>query len=179
MKMKYTAASALLAWLLVVGWLASMVIAKPAVLRLGNQAEETAEMAELRNGIARNRQTAAAIATLRDAAFPVADGNGVIALPVAAPVSTASVAGTTTGNQAGAEPGAAPAARALSLVLVTNGRRVAVVDGQYVQVGSRLADGTRVRAIGQDWVRLDDAAGTRQTLRVLNPLQPVQGGGRP
>lgn len=179
MKMKYTAASALLVWLLVVGWLASMVIAKPAVLRMGNQAEETAEMAELRNGITRNRQTAAAIATLRDAQFPVADGNGVIALPVAAPAPVASTAGGYGATAGGGDPGAGAATRALSLVLVANGRRVAVVDGQYVQVGSRLADGTRIRAIGQDWVRLDDAAGNRQTLRVLNPLQPVQAGGRP
>ena len=51
MKMKYTATFALVAWLLVTGWLASMVVAKPAVLRLGNQAEETAEMAELEETI--------------------------------------------------------------------------------------------------------------------------------
>lgn len=179
MKMKYTAASALLVWLLVVGWLASMVIAKPAVLRMGNQAEETAEMAELRNGITRNRQTAAAIATLRDAQFPVADGNGVIALPVAAPAPTVPTDGATAGSPVGTSPGTSPVARALSLVLVTDGRRVAVVDGQYVQVGSRLADGTRVRAIGQDWVRLTDTSGSQQTYRVLNPLQPAQAGGRP
>ncbi len=173
MKMKYTAAFALVAWLLVAGWLASMVIAKPAVLRMGNQAEETAAMAELRNAINRNRQAAAALATLRDSQFPVVDTGNVVALPVAA---GALAAGSSTAGNGDAEAGPA---HAISLVLVSNGRRVAVIDGQYVQIGSRLADGTRVRAIGQDWVRLADQAGNQQTYRVLNPLQPAQAGGRP
>jgi len=182
MKMKYTAAFALVAWLLVAGWLASMVIAKPAVLRMGNQAEETAAMAELRNAINRNRQAAAALATLRDSQFPVVDTGNVVALPVAAAPATNAQGMATSGyGNTGAEAGAGADAmpHAVSLVLVGNGRRVAVIDGQYVQIGSRLADGTRVRAIGPDWVRLTDPAGNPQTYRVLNPLQPTQAGGRP
>jgi len=181
MKMKYTAAFALVAWLLVAGWLASMVIAKPAVLRMGNQAEETAAMAELRNAINRNRQAVAALATLRDSQFPVVDTGNVVALPVAsAPTTAAGGRGTTAGYGNGGAEAGADVAHAISLVLVSNGRRVAVIDGQYVQIGSRLADGTRVRAIGQDWVRLADPAGNLQTYRVVNPLQPAsQAGGRP
>ena len=179
MKMKYTAAFALVAWLLVAGWLASMVIAKPAVLRMGNQAEETAAMAELRNAINRNRQAVAALATLRDSQFPVVDTGNVVALPVAAAAPASGPRGATAGYGNGGTEAGADVAHAISLVLVSNGRRVAVIDGQYVQIGSRLADGTRVRAIGQDWVRLADPAGNQQTYRVLNPLQPAQAGGRP
>jgi len=180
MKMKYTAAFALVAWLLVAGWLASMVIAKPAVLRLGNQAEETAAMAGLRNAINHNRQAAAALATLRDSQFPLVDTGNVVALPVAsAPATSAGGRGATAGYGNGGAEAGADVTHAISLVLVSNGRRVAVIDGQYVQIGSRLADGTRVRAIGQDWVRLTDPAGNQQTYRVLNPLQPTQAGGRP
>ena len=68
----------------------------------------------------------------------------------------------------------------VSLVLVANGRRTAVIDGQYVRAGTRLADGTRVNAIGADWVRLSDPSGAAQTYRVTNPmLQATQAGGRP
>lgn len=183
MRMKYTAAFALVAWLLVTGWLASMVIAKPAVLRMGNQAEETAEMAEFRNAIRHNQQAAAVLATLRGNQQPIVDTGNVIALPVTAAPSSATggpgaIAGYGYGN-ATAEAGTGETAHAVSLVLVSSGRRVAVIDGQHVQVGSRLADGTRVRAIGQDWVRLADPAGNAQTYRVLNPLQSSQAGGHP
>ena len=174
MKMKYTAAAALLAWLLVVGWLASMVIAKPAVMRMGNQAEETAATAELRNGVARNRGVAASIAQLRTTAMIDAGGDSLIALPSA----TAAGNGNNSGNgSTGAAEGEGAATHVISLVLAASGRRVAVIDGQSVRVGARLEDGSRVSAIGQDWVRLDDAAGNRQTLRVTNPLHPEQAGG--
>jgi hypothetical protein len=178
MKMKYTAAFALVAWLLVTGWLASMVIAKPAVLRLGNQAEETAAMAELRNAINRNHQASAALVTLSDNQLPIVDTGNVVALPVAA-VPATNAQGMATSGYGNAGAGADAMPHAVSLVLVGNGRRVAVIDGQYVQIGSRLADGTRVRAIGPDWVRLTDPAGNPQTYRVLNPLQPTQAGGHP
>lgn len=56
MKIKFTAAIALALWLAVTGWLATMVIVKPAVLRLGNDADETTVMVELRGAIERNRQ---------------------------------------------------------------------------------------------------------------------------
>ena len=187
MKMKYTAAFALVAWLLVTGWLASMVVAKPAVLRLGNQAEETAEMAELRTAIGRNAQIAGVIASLRgdNPLLPItsAAGTELIALPSAtAPASTAAAgtgAAAAAANASG-DAGTGPVTHVVSLVLVANGRRTAVIDGQYVRAGTRLADGTRVNAIGADWVRLSDPSGAAQTYRVTNPmLQATQAGGRP
>ena len=55
-----------------------------------------------------------------------------------------------------------------------------LLHGQYVRAGTRLADGTRVNAIGADWVRLSDPSGAAQTYRVTNPmLQATQAGGRP
>jgi hypothetical protein len=172
MKMKFTAAFALLAWLAVVGWLASMVIAKPAVLRRGNQAEDTAAMADLRNSITRNRQVMESMAALHGAAAPAYAGPAeVIALPVAAP---AAVDGSSSGMTGDATTGTV--AHAVSLVLIANGRRTAIVDGQSVRAGSRLDGGARVAAIGQDWVRIVDPAGNRQTYRVRDPLEPEMAG---
>ncbi|KRG88302.1 hypothetical protein ABB34_00415 [Stenotrophomonas daejeonensis] len=175
MKMKYTAAFALVAWLLVAGWLASMVIAKPAVLRMGNQAEETAAMAELRNAINRNRQAVAALATLRDSQFPVVDTGNVVALPVAAasPAEGGRPGAHTTGTR-----GSDPAIHAVSMVLVTNGKRSAIIDGQHVRTGTRLGDGSRVGTIGPDWVRIQGADGESATHSVPLPYQPVTGAAR-
>ncbi len=183
MKMKYTATFALVAWLLVTGWLASMVVAKPAVLRLGNQAEETAEMAELRTAIGRNAQIAGVIASLRgdNPLLPItsAAGTELIALPSATAPASTDTAGTAAASASG-DAGTGPVTHVVSLVLVANGRRTAVIDGQYVRAGTRLADGTRVNAIGADWVRLSDPSGAAQTYRVTNPmLQATQAGGRP
>lgn len=181
MKMKFTAAFALAAWLLVAAWLASMVIAKPAVLRLGNQAEDSAAMAELRNAIARNRKAMEGMEALRGvAAMPYAGAAPVVALPVAMPAPTLNPDGSVAANRLrGAAVGAAtgPATYAVSLVLVTDGRRTAVVNGEQIRAGSRLADGARVSAIGADWVRIDDPAGGRQTYRVRDPLAPENAGG--
>ena len=176
MKMKFTAAFALLAWLLVAGWLASMVIAKPAVLRLGNQAEDTAAMAELRNSIARNHQVMESMGVLRASAPAYAGPAQLIALPVAAPVAAAD--GLRPGMAGGSES-TGPVTHAVSLVLTARGRRVAVVDGRSVRPGSLLDGGARVAAIGQDWVRIVDQAGNGETYRVLNPLQATQAGSAP
>lgn len=173
MKTKYVAAFALLAWLLVAAWLSSMVIAKPAVLRVGNQADESAEMLELRNRITRNRQTLEALASLR--------GNQVHlvnALPVAVPAAAPMVA-TSPGHAPAGMHGAtgeSAGEHAVSVVLVTNGRRSAVVDGQHVGVGSRLGNGSRVVSIGTDWVRIVDASREARTYHVPNPLAPGQAG---
>jgi hypothetical protein len=170
MKMKFTAAFALVVWLLVAGWLASMVIAKPAVLRLGNQAEDTAAMAELRNGIARNRQAIASMDALRATAPAYAGTAQVIALPVAARIPAAD------GQRSGTADATGPVTHAVSLVLTANGRRTAVVNGRSVRPGSSLDGGARVAAIGQDWVRIVDQAGNPQTYRVRDPLEPEMAG---
>jgi len=167
MRAKYVAAVALLAWLLVVVWLSSMVIAKPAVLRFGNQAGETAEIAELRKLIARNRQTMEALGSLRSSSPYLAH-----AQPVALPASGgAAAAATASGVYGGAGTGAeAEVPHQVSLVLLANGRRVAVVDGQHVSVGSLLAGGARVAAIGPDWVRIARPGSPARTYKVPHPL---------
>lgn len=180
MKMKFTAAFALAAWLLVASWLASMVIAKPAVLRLGNQADDTPAMAELRNAIARNRGAMEGMEALRGvAAMPYASAAPVVALPVAMPAPAPNPDGTVAANGLrGAAVGAVagPTTYAVSLVLVTDGRRTAVVNGEQIRAGSQLADGARISAIGADWVRIVDPAGGRHTYRVRDPLAPERVG---
>lgn len=174
MKMKYTASIALLAWLLVAGWMASMVIAKPAVLRIGNQADETTAMAELRNGIARNRLMMESIAELRGAT-PYFGPSELVALPA----SQSSPADGTRPGGGWTAASSEPVMHAVSVVLVADGRRSAIVNGQHVRTGSRLANGARISGIGADWVRIDDPATGEQTYRVRDPLRQQGEGGRP
>ena len=163
MKIKFIAAFALVVWLAVTGWLATMVVVKPAVLQLGNDADETAAMVELRGAIAHNQKMQAQVERLRRS-VPIGDGQPLLALPLATP--PASEGGPSSALAGGAET---QAAHSVSLVLVANGRHSAVVDGQRVQRGSRLASGARVDAIGPDWVRIRNAAGELATLPVPSP----------
>lgn len=174
MKLKFTAALALAIWLAVTGWLATMVIAKPAILHLGNSADETASMAELRSAIERNRQARDQIASLRQSSFSDG-GRPLIALQSALPAAGGN---TTYSGYATVQDGGAPAALDVSMVLDTDGRRSAIVDGQRVRAGSRLADGSRVRAIGAGWVRIERPDGERIDRPVPSPLQQ-QGKGAP
>lgn len=180
MKMKFTAAFALAAWLLVVGWLASMVIAKPAVLRLGNQAEDSAAMAELRNAIARNRKAIEGMDTLRHVTLPYAGTGPLIALPVDTvdPVATGLVGATASDMAAGMPPVSAPEPQ-LSMILEAGGRRVAVFNGEQVRPGSRLADGGRVHAIGPDWISVSGRDGKRAVHHVRGQFEPRADGGQP
>ncbi|HET6396992.1 MAG TPA: hypothetical protein VFF91_09170 [Pseudoxanthomonas sp.] len=182
MKMKFVAAFALAAWLLVAGWLASMVIAKPAVLRLGNQAEDSAAMAELRNAIARNRKTMEGLETLRQAAVPYQGTGPLIALPAnldpaAVAVATGSGVGAAAVTTAGLQ---APAPEPqLSLVLDTGQDRVAVFNGEQVRRGSRLANGDQVLAIGPDWISVYGRDRKRTVYRIRSQFEPVEGGSQP
>ena len=160
MKKKYIAMTALCCWLGVSGWLASMVVAKPAVLFMGNNAEESPETARLRASIQRNRQVLDMASTLRPQ--PRFESAGLIAVPEqAAPGSLPGGAGAAA---AAAVLPVAPAS--LSLVVTAGGRSTAVINGTPVRQGSRLEDGTRVLAIGNNWARVRDAAGNVSTLRV-------------
>lgn len=174
MKTKYIAALALATWLLVTLWLASMVIAKPAVLRLNGQAEETATMAELRTAIARNQQVLATLPALRSLPTVSAAPGQLVALPVtAAPGDASTMASLIGGNAA---PDAMEAGHRLSMVLIANGRRTAVMDGQHVRSGTRLRDGSRIAGIGPDWVRVIQPDGKPQVYRIRNPLLDAAGG---
>lgn len=164
MKKKYIAMTALTVWLGVSGWLASMVIVKPAVLFLGNNAEESPQAAQLRASINRNRQVLELASRLRPVTAMSA-GEGLIALPMVAetapPITDDALSG----------PGTFAGTTNVSMILVTNGRSSAVVNGQPVRAGSRLDDGSRVLAIGRDWVRLRTADGETSVLKVRNPVQ--------
>ena len=174
MKMKFTAAFALAAWLLVAAWLASMVIAKPAVLRLGNQAEDSAAMAELRNAIARNRKAMEGMDTLRGVALPYQGQGPLIALPAADTIAMGVAGATASEIAAGTQP-PAPEPE-LSMVLDAGGRRVALFNGEQVRPGSRLANGDRVRAIGPDWISVYGRDGKRTLHRVRSQFEPATGG---
>ncbi|MDC7805919.1 hypothetical protein PQS31_03665 [Luteimonas sp BLCC-B24] len=164
MKMKFTAALALAIWLLVTGWLATMVIVKPAVLHLGNDADDTAAMGELRAAIERNRRAQAHIAALGQASYRE-DGRQLVALQ---PLPRVVEASSGIGGEARVDAG--PVQHNVAMVLETNGRRSAIVNGELVRAGSLLADGSRVRAIGQGAVRIERADGERTDLRVPSAL---------
>ena len=173
MKTKFIAASALAAWLGVTGWLATMVIVKPAVLHIGHDADETAEMVELRTAIERNRKMQQDMAQLRQADFSDG-GQPLLALPAATPTQTGD--GTALLARSGVDAGA-PAEHAVTAVLETNGHRSAIIDGLHVRSGTRLGDGSRVRGIGRDSVSIEGPDGTRIEHAVPSPfLQQAHGG---
>lgn len=174
MKMKFTAAFALAVWLAVTGWLATMVIVKPAVLHLGNDADETAEMAQLRGAIEHNRQMQERVALLRQSTYT--DGNQpLLALPSALPAATEGSAAAARGATGASSD---PSTHTVSVVLVANGQRSAIIDGRHVRAGTRLADGSRVAAIGADWVRIESTDGARAVHAVPSPYQPANGAAR-
>ena len=157
MKMKYFAAVALLLWLGVTGWLASMVIVKPAVLRASAGMGETEAMVQMRAAIAHNKH----IQQQLDAVQPSAMLSGIGPL-VALPDANAAERQATAENL--------PPAPTVSMVLTASGHRSAVVNGEHVRVGQRLDGGARIRAIGANWVRVDDPIHGQQTLVVPGSL---------
>ncbi len=168
MKKKYIAMTALLCWLAVSGWLASMVVAKPAVLFMGNNSEESPEAARLRASIQRNKLVLATAGKLRPQ--PRFEGAQLVAVPErAAPGSPAS------GDNGMAGADTLPTTLAsLSLVVTADGRSTAIINGMPVRQGSRLDDGTRVLAIGSNWARVRGPAGDVSTLRVRHIGQPAE-----
>lgn len=168
MKSKYTAATALLVWLLVTGWLATLVIAKPAVLRQSPTPEETARMAELRAAIGNNQRSQQLVASLASTGSNGGFGPAVALPAPPGEVSAAASDASLTGSSAYAADDLAMAVPRLSAVIQTDGLRSAIIDGQVVRIGSRLSNGSRVRAIGHDWVRAQYAAGSSYVLRVRN-----------
>jgi len=75
-----------------------------------------------------------------------------------------------------AEEGASRAAGRLQSVLISPGRRVAVIDGRVVRLGERLGDATLV-AISESQVVLQRPDG-RETLK-LTPVAEKKPAGRP
>ncbi len=162
MKKKYIAMVALAGWIGVTAWLASMVIVKPAVLFLGNNLDESTEAAQLRAAVQRNKAVLEVAGKLR-APAPATTGADLIALPrqtVSSPVLEG-------GMDALGDLDSGPASPTrLSLIIRARGVTSAIVDGERVQVGSRLPGGVRVTAIGDTWLRLRHVDGSVQTLKL-------------
>ncbi|MBS7456793.1 hypothetical protein [Coralloluteibacterium stylophorae] len=153
MKPKFAAAIAVAVWLAVVAWTGTMVVAKPAVLRLNESADETSAMAELRNATARNARAQAALGGMRSLGADAGSG----------PVIALAPERRTDADGQPLDP-AAPQGdfvHRLELIVAAGSGRHAVVDGNDVTVGSRLPGGARVVAIGLDSVRIEDASGRR------------------
>ncbi len=177
MKHKHYAAAALAAWLVIIGWLASMVVAKPAVMRVRGQTEDSPAALELRQNLARNTRDMELLARFDGLPDSSGDGQPLLALtPPALPLANA-------GNAANLVPD-----YVLSLVISHDKRRRALINNQYLTTGSRMDNGARILAIGPDWVRLDDPVNGIRILHVRNPLQgdealpastAMQQGGRP
>lgn len=165
MKTKHYATLALAAWTGMVTWVGMLVVDKPVVLGPQQADEDGAVTAQLQQQIAQADRLRQGLQRLAGA--PVRPAAGRLLEETAAAPSPAE------GAEAGA-PAPAHAPRTLSLILTVDRERRAIIDGELVQRGSRLEDGARVLAIGSDWVRLQDADGQTQTLRLAPPYgQPA------
>lgn len=173
MKLKHSALLALALWLGVAVWVGAMILAKPRVQSRFDDEDASAQMAQLQANVQRNRQMLGVLEQLENP--PANTGAALLAVEPLPAAGQDLGEGTFTG----------PAPRQLTLLLSTDGKRRALIDGQWVGPGARLADGSRVRAIGRDRVLLDAASG--ETVTVLMPApfstqataQPAKAGGRP
>lgn len=160
MKRKYLASFALALWLCVVAWVSAMIVAKPSVGQAYSDEDGSAAIAQLQLNINKNQQTLAAL----DALGGIDDLHSAgLAVSPAPPASTEV-------NPATGEATAAVVPHQLTLILSADNGRRAVVDGQLVRPGTRLADGSRIRGIGRDHVLLEDNTGERLTLRIPAPF---------
>ncbi|MDG2526204.1 hypothetical protein P6166_12645 [Stenotrophomonas sp. HITSZ_GD] len=168
MKLKHYALLALALWLGVAVWVGAMILAKPRVQARFDDEDASAQLAQLQMGVERNRQLLGVLEGLERQ--PVGGGEALLA------VQPASAAGQLSAD--GGFDQIAP--RQLTLLLNTDGRRRALIDGQWVATGARLSDGSRVRAIGRDRVLLETAAGETLTVLMPPPFAPApKAGGRP
>lgn len=162
MKLKYSASLALVAWLCVAAWVIAMIVAKPSVAGRYAQDDDSAAIAQLQAGINHNQTMLTALDALSNSTDIGFTGAVIASAPAQLPgANGASTNGTIdagiTGNR-------------VSLIISTDRGRRAVVDGLMVRIGTQLADGSRVRGIGHDWVRLEDAAGEQWTLQLPPPF---------
>ena len=160
MKVKYTAAIALVAWLGVVGWVTSMVVAKPVVMPYQNDSDSSTTMAQLQLDIARNAKASGALHALQQQDF--GNNSAEPLLAVAPPLLPGAGAEGEPGVGGIAQPGQPGYEHIVSMVVSVPGSRRAVVDGSYVAAGGVLRGGAHVRAIGPDWVDLEDVTGQRR-----------------
>ena len=170
MKHKHAAVVALAAWLGVVGWVGAMIVAKPTAFGGYSADGDAAAAAELQQRILHNENTRAALAALRSVRGAASPAPLVAPAPSAAEIEAEALAAIE-----GAPGAPAPQARVLSMIISSNRLQQAVIDGELVARGAELADGSRVRAIGSNWVRLEDARGRATRLELRQPFTtPVE-----
>lgn len=156
MKLKHSALLALTLWLGVVAWVSAMIVAKPSVASRYASGGDSAAMAQLQLQLEHNRQLLAALDAL------AGSRSGALAGPVVSP-EPAPVAGADNATGEGI------ASSRVSVIIASGRVRRAVVDGELVRAGMVLADGSRVHAIGRDWVRLVGPTGELSTLQLPRP----------
>lgn len=171
MKLKYSASLALALWLCVVAWVSAMIVAKPSVANNFANGDESGQIAQLQRSLNHNNAMLAALDALDSAPSDTRLGPVVAPDPAPLPGSNGEVVA---GN-------GVPVGNRLSLIISTERSRRAILDGQVVRPGTRLDNGARVSSIGQDWLRIEDAAGQISTLQLPQPFADVSAtpGARP
>lgn len=160
MKLKYSASLALALWLCVVAWVSAMIVAKPSVANNFADGNESGEIVQLQRSINHNTAMLTALDLLDSAP------DHAVAGPLVAP-DPSPVAGSNGEIAAGT---AVPIGNRLSLIISTERSRRAILDGRVVRDGTKLDNGSRVRSIGADWLRIEDAAGDIVTLQLPRPF---------
>lgn len=167
--MKHLALIAIVLWLLVLAWVAVSAAAPvpPAQPIPAPSADPGVE--RLQQSLAHGRR--AMDQTLRSLAIGHRDDRTRVIALAPAPARSAPVEQNPWQNSDELAP-----ARSVSMIYTAAGFQRAVVDGQYVAPGQRLADGGRVVAIAADSVTVQDGDG-RHVLRLQPPLSALNGGG--
>ncbi|MGY0558944.1 MULTISPECIES: hypothetical protein [unclassified Lysobacter] len=160
MKLKYSASLALALWLCVVAWVSAMIVAKPSVANNFADGNESGEIVQLQRSINHNTAMLTALDLLDSAP------DHAVAGPLVAP-DPEPVAGSNGEIAAGT---AVPIGNRLSLIISTERSRRAILDGRVVRDGTKLDDGSHVRSIGADWLRIENAAGDIETLQLPRPF---------
>lgn len=163
MKLKHSAVLALVLWLGVVAWVGAMIVAKPTVFGRYGADSDAASAAALQQQVVHNdemRRALSRMAALR---------RGTMTEVAVAPAPSAAEAEALALAASGAAPVRTAPAHVLSLIVSSDRLQQAVIDGELVARGAQLEDGLRVRAIGTNWVRLQDAKGRTQTLTLRSP----------
>ncbi len=164
MKPKHYALLALAVWGAVVGWVGSMILAKPQAFPAYAADADGMAAAQVQQQVALAGRAAEALARLREVP-PALPSGPLVALPPPPPPGTA--------TPDGAAIVAAPVPRVVSLIVSGEGLRPrAMIDGVLVGTGATLPDGAVVRSIGPRAVRLVDADGKAVTLALRTPGDP-------
>lgn len=164
MKHKQFAAIALIAWLAVVGWVASMILAKPQAFAGGFTEADGMFAAQIEQDIVNADRMTMALASL-EAPPAIVAGPRIVAEPPAQ--------ATTDGVRSHAAGGGADGEiveRMVSFIISGDGFAArAMIDGNLVGRGARLPDGAIVRGIDARSVRIEGPDGQTRTVPMRSP----------